>query len=126
MPEPPAEAAPPPRRRRRWVRWVLLSVALLLGWLAVTTPLGRALEPLPAPAMLLLSADGQPIARRGAIKEAPVEVADLPAHVPAAFVSIEDRRFRSHWGIDPRGIARAAWVNLRAGGVREGGSTITQ
>ena len=122
----PEAAPPPPRRKRRWLRWALLALLLLAGWLAVTTPLGRALEPLPAPAMLLLSADGQPIARRGAIKLAPVEVADLPAHVPAAFVSIEDRRFRDHLGIDPRGIARAAWVNLRAGGVREGGSTITQ
>ncbi|CAA9540996.1 MAG: Multimodular transpeptidase-transglycosylase [uncultured Sphingomonadaceae bacterium] len=121
------EAVPlPPRRRRKWLRWVLLAIALLFGYLAVTTPLGRALEPLPAPAMLLVSADGQPIARRGAMKLAPVEVADLPKHVPMAFVSIEDRRFYGHLGIDPKGIARAAWVNLRAGGVREGGSTITQ
>jgi len=55
-----------------------------------------------------------------------VDVKDLPKHVPQAFVAIEDRRFYSHMGIDPRGIARAAWHNLRAGGVREGGSTITQ
>ena len=41
-------------------------------------------------------------------------------------MAIEDRRFYSHWGIDPRGIARAAWANIGAGGVREGGSTITQ
>ena len=98
---------------------MLLAIALLFAYLAVTTPLGRALEPLPAPAMLLVSADGQPIARRGAMKLAPVEVADLPKHVPLAFVSIEDRRFYGHLGIDPRAIARAAWVNLRAGGVRE-------
>lgn len=122
--EPPADE--PVRRRRRWWPWLLLTIGLFLAWLAITTPLGRALEPLPAPAMLLMSADGQPIARRGSMKEAPVEVADLPSHVPLAFVSIEDRRFYSHLGIDPKGIARAAWVNLRAGGVREGGSTITQ
>ena len=114
------------RRRWRWVKWALLLLAVFAAWLAITTPLGRALEPLPAPAMLLMSADGQPIARRGSVKEAPVEVAKLPKYVPLAFVSIEDRRFYSHLGIDPKGIARAAWVNLRAGEVREGGSTITQ
>jgi len=116
----------PAGRRRRWWPWLLLALGLFVAWLAITTPLGRALEPLPAPAMLLVSADGQPIARRGSIKEAPVEVADLPRHVPMAFVAIEDRRFYGHPGIDPKGIVRAAWVNLRAGGVREGGSTITQ
>ncbi len=114
------------RRRRRWLKWLLVALAVFFAWLAITTPLGRALEPLPAPAMLLMSADGKPIARRGSVKEAPVEVAKLPKHVSLAFVSIEDRRFYGHLGIDPKGIARAVWVNLRAGEVREGGSTITQ
>ena len=129
--EPPP---PPPRRRwfsrRRWWRWGFTAFAALLLatllWLIVTAPLGRALEPLDEPAMLFLSDDGTPIARKGALKEAPVDVTQLPAHVPAAFVSIEDKRFYSHWGVDPRGIARAAWQNARAGGVRQGGSTITQ
>jgi penicillin-binding protein 1A len=84
------------------------------------------LEPLDDPAMLLVSAEGQPIARRGAIKEAPVTVAELNKLTPAAFVAIEDRRFYSHWGIDPRAIGRAMVANVRAGGVRQGGSTITQ
>src|SRR5205085_4197319 len=66
------------------------------------------------------------IARRGAIKEAPVDVAKLNAVTPAAFIAIEDRRFYRHWGVDPRGIGRAMIANLRAGGVRQGGSTITQ
>ncbi|MEO7379505.1 MAG: transglycosylase domain-containing protein, partial [Sphingomicrobium sp.] len=70
--------------------------------------------------------NGAPIARRGAVKEAPVNVTKLNPLTPAAFVAIEDRRFYSHWGIDPRGIARAMVANVRAGGVREGGSTITQ
>ena len=76
--------------------------------------------------MLVLSDDGHPIARRGALKEAPVEVAKLNSLTPAAFIAIEDRRFYRHWGIDPRGMGRAFVANLRGGGVRQGGSTITQ
>jgi penicillin-binding protein 1A len=140
LPDPFATGAPletpdrqlpeqPPRRRRRWAL-VLYAVAaavfITLIWLIVTAPLSRALEPLDDPAILLVSAEGKPIARRGAIKEAPVEVARLNPVTPAAFVAIEDRRFYRHWGIDVRGIGRAVVANMRAGGVRQGGSTITQ
>jgi penicillin-binding protein 1A len=117
------------RRKRRWPL-VLYSIAGLLFitivWLAITAPLSRALEPLPDPALLLLSDDGRPIALRGAIKEAPVDVTKLNPLTPAAFVAIEDRRFYRHWGIDPRGMARAFVADMRGGGVRQGGSTITQ
>ena len=130
-PEPPAaEEAPPAKPRRRWLRYSLIgSAALLLVtlvWLIVSAPLGRALEPLEDPAMLLVSAEGRPIARRGAIKEAPVEIARLNQLTPAAFIAVEDKRFRSHWGVDPQAIGRAMWTNLQAGGVRQGGSTLTQ
>jgi penicillin-binding protein 1A len=118
-----------PRRRRRWPIYlysITAVILLTLVWLVFTAPLSRALEPLQDPALLLVSDDGHPIARRGAIKEAPVDVTRLNPLTPAAFVAIEDRRFYRHWGIDPRGIARAALADLRGGGVREGGSTITQ
>jgi penicillin-binding protein 1A len=127
-PEAPGQEEPP-RRRRRWpliLYSVAAVVAITLLWLVITAPLSRALEPLADPALLLVSDDGQPIAMRGAIKEAPVDVAKLNPLTPAAFVSIEDRRFYSHWGIDPRGIGRAMLANIRGGGVRQGGSTITQ
>ena len=81
--EPPVAA--PPRKRRRWVIWFYAISALLLltlAWLIVTAPLSRALEPLDDPALLLLSADGHAIARRGAIKEAPVDVARLNPVTP--------------------------------------------
>jgi penicillin-binding protein 1A len=125
----PVEETEKPRRRRRWPI-ILYSVTGLIFvtvlWLVITAPLSRALEPLPDPALLLESADGRPIALRGAIKEAPVDVARLNPLTPAAFVAIEDRRFYRHWGIDPRGMARAFVADLRGGGVRQGGSTITQ
>lgn len=139
LPDPfasPASAAPgdvaakKPRSRWRWVRWgfnvfaALLLVTIL--WLIFTAPLGRALEPLDDPAMLLLSEEGRTIARRGAIKDEPVDAAKLDPLTTGAFIAIEDRRFRTHWGIDPRSIGRAIWANMQAGGVRQGGSTITQ
>ena len=121
--------AAPPRPRRYWKYGLygfagLILVTLL--WLIVTAPLSRALEPLDDPAMLLLSEEGRPIARRGAIKDRPVTISELDPLTPAAFIAIEDRRFRRHWGIDPRAIGRAMVANARAGGVRQGGSTITQ
>ncbi|HVM37522.1 MAG TPA: transglycosylase domain-containing protein [Sphingomicrobium sp.] len=123
-PEPPARP-----RRSRW-RVILYSalgfLLVVVLWLIVTAPLSRALEPLEDPALLLLSSEGRPIARRGAIKDRPVVAAELDRQTPAAFVAIEDRRFYRHWGVDPRAIGRAMLANLRAGGVRQGGSTITQ
>lgn len=117
-------------RRKRW--WAVRIVAALLGlfmlivaWLAVTAPLSKSLEPIAPPQVTLLASDGTPIARSGAEVEAPVEVAKLPPHVVGAFLAVEDRRFYDHWGIDPRGMARAAWSNM-TGGPTQGGSTITQ
>ncbi|GAA4825696.1 transglycosylase domain-containing protein [Sphingosinicella ginsenosidimutans] len=129
---PPAAALPPPptpwraRVVKRALKLGALILVLLIAWLAFTTPLSRSLQPIAAPSITLLSAEGEPIARRGAIIEAPVHVADLPPYVGQAFISIEDRRFFHHIGIDPWGIARAMLRNLRLGRVREGGSTLTQ
>ncbi|MEO6361123.1 MAG: transglycosylase domain-containing protein [Sphingomicrobium sp.] len=128
--QPPTEHLAAARPRRRRLRIAFYAFAILafvtLIWLIVTAPLSRALEPLDDPAMLFMTSDGHAFARRGAIKEAPVEVQKLTPHTPKAFIAIEDRRFRRHWGIDPRAIGRAMVANMRAGGVRQGGSTLTQ
>jgi penicillin-binding protein 1A len=132
--EAPGDEAPlPPPRRVGALRWMARGAAALIvllvvaiGWLAVTAPLSRSLKPPTPPSITLTADDGTPIARRGAIIGAPVSVKALPARVPEAFLAIEDRRFYHHGAIDPRGIARALFHNLAAGGVREGGSTITQ
>ena len=112
-------------RRKRW--WLVRILAAMIGllivivaWLAVTAPLGKSLEPIAPPQITLLASDGTPIARSGASVDAPVVASELPDHVVGAFLAIEDRRFYSHWGVDPRGIARAAWTGVG------GGSTITQ
>ena len=129
--EPAASPPPPPAPffRRRLVRAVLVALAigvLLLAWAAWRLPLDRALQPLPDPTLVLVDRNGVTFARRGAVKEAPVDVKTLPAHVAGAVIAIEDRRFYRHFGIDPRGVARALARNWRAGGVKQGGSTITQ
>jgi penicillin-binding protein 1A len=137
----PWEASPPPAPKAprkpflgktRW--WwfsrisagLLLLFILLVAWLAITAPLSKSLQPIAPPRITLLASDGTPIARNGAIVDKPVEVENLPPHVVQAFLSIEDRRFYSHWGIDPRGLARAAWSNAFGSGITQGGSTITQ
>jgi penicillin-binding protein 1A len=128
--EPTGEAAEPPRRR--WLRkrhiaaGILLLFLLAIAWLAVTAPLSRSLQPIAPPSITLLAADGTPIARKGAIFAQPIKLSELPAHVPQAFMAIEDRTFRSHIGISIRGIGRAAWRNIAGGGVSQGGSTLTQ
>ena len=55
-----------------------------------------------------------------------VRLEEVPQHFIDALLSVEDRQFFNHYGISLRGIARAIWVNLRAGAAIEGGSTITQ
>ena len=136
VPEAALSPAPPeaPKKPPIWKRpaWLIgAAVAVLLVIVAFASlfwslPLSRALEPLNNSAIVLVADDGSPIARRGSYKEAPIDVAKLPAYVPGAFVAIEDRRFYSHMGVDPKAIARALGKNAQAGGVSEGGSTITQ
>ncbi|MCW3837186.1 transglycosylase domain-containing protein [Sphingomonas canadensis] len=120
------------RKPRPWGRWIVRGLAgfiilmvVAIAWLALTAPLSKSLEPPAPPSITLLSAEGTPIARRGATIGDPVDAAKLPRYVTGAFVAIEDRRFYSHWGVDPRGVARAV-VNNLTGGRQQGGSTITQ
>jgi penicillin-binding protein 1A len=120
---------PTHKTRWYWIKRVFAAAFLLLvalvGWLAITAPLSKSLEPIAPPRLTLLAADGQAIARTGPIMDSTVQATKLPDHLKNAFLAIEDRRFYSHWGVDPRGLARAAWNNLTGGGT-QGGSTITQ
>jgi len=119
-------------RFTRWriARWILSALLLLflitIAWLAIVAPPSRTLRPIAPPSVTLLASNGSLISRRGAVTDSPVDVRQLPAHVSEAFLAIEDRRFYHHVGVDPRGIARAAWHDARAGHMQEGGSTITQ
>lgn len=128
-PAEPVRGVSPWPTRMLWAKRVLWGALLFFlaafVWLAFTAPLSKSLEPIAPPELTLLASDGQPIARNGANIDAPVKAADLPDHVKQAFIAIEDRRFYSHWGVDPRGVARAVVNNMGDGGT-QGGSTITQ
>jgi penicillin-binding protein 1A len=80
----------------------------------------------PLRASQVWSGDGELIGQFYVEKRVLLPADKIPAAVKQAFVAAEDIRFYSHGGIDYLGIARAAWANLRAGKVVQGGSTITQ
>ena len=63
---------------------------------------------------------------RQRVQRTPLNAGDIPPAMIQALIAIEDRRFYSHSGVDPRGIARAAWKNIRSQRIAEGGSTLTQ
>lgn len=78
-----------------------------------------------APIIRILARDGSVIAERGAAHDyMPLDL--LPPLITNAVIATEDRRFWDHWGLDPAGMVRAAFANLRAGRFAQGGSTLTQ
>ncbi|MCB9948098.1 MAG: PBP1A family penicillin-binding protein [Rhodospirillaceae bacterium] len=123
--------------RRRWrtaLKWVAVMaiwgmVALLgvVAYFAYDMPrTGDVVVAERRPALTVLAADGSAIARYGEMTGDAVHVDELPRHLIDAVVAIEDRRFYSHFGLDPFGIVRAVYRNIRAGRMSQGGSTITQ
>jgi penicillin-binding protein 1A len=78
------------------------------------------------PGFTFLDHRGELIATRGPKHGQSVKLAELPPYVPRAFLAAEDRRFYEHHGVDGRSILRALQANAKAGGVVQGGSTLTQ
>ncbi|MEX2355487.1 MAG: PBP1A family penicillin-binding protein [Thermaerobacterales bacterium] len=104
------------------VSLLLIMAALGLG-AAASLELPESDMPL---ATVLLDRHGREIAMLAEQRRQHVSLADMPDHLIQAVVAAEDSRFYSHQGIDPIAVARAAWANLRARRVVEGGSTISQ
>jgi penicillin-binding protein 1A len=77
-------------------------------------------------AFTFLDLNGNEVGHRGAIVGERLKLAEMPAYLPAAFIAMEDRRFYSHNGIDPLGLARAMLLDLKARHFVAGGSTISQ
>src|SRR5436305_889408 len=131
------KSAKPPRRRSligRLAYWsVVAGVWGVVGFVALFAyhasklpPIDQLAVPKRPPNIAILSADGALVANRGDTGGAAIHLAELPAYTPKAFIAIEDRRFYSHWGLDPLGILRAIARNVTRRGGMEGGSTLTQ
>ncbi|MDX2238547.1 MAG: transglycosylase domain-containing protein, partial [Hyphomonadaceae bacterium] len=107
--------------------WALIAGGGLAAYIVLQLPPIQALEiPKRPPSIQILGADGETFATRGEMGGVAVPLRELPGYVPKAFIAIEDRRFYSHGGLDPVGLARAAYANILRRGVSQGGSTITQ
>ena len=89
-------------------------------------PIDQLAIPKRPPNIAILAADGELLANRGDTGGAAVRLSELPPYLPKAFIAIEDRRFYSHFGIDPLGIVRALTRNITGRGGVQGGSTLTQ
>jgi penicillin-binding protein 1A len=79
-----------------------------------------------APNIKIVSADDRLIANRGMSGGEAVGLHEMSPYIPEAVIAIEDRRFYSHFGIDPIGLARAMVTNVLGGHFSQGGSTLTQ
>ena len=127
-----------PRPRWRW-RWWLVKWTLILGiwggvmgvlvllWFAQDLPRPEAaLDAARRPGLSLQDRSGRTFATYGDVVGDPLRLTDLPHWLPEAAVAVEDRRFYHHRGLDVVGIGRAIYVNLTAGRLVQGGSTLTQ
>ncbi len=145
VPEQPAKPPKPKRRKRRlkafgFFRFVFLGLVygVSLGAAMIyfvvrevnkdlPQDLSMLLEYQPNRKSTVLSSDGEEIGTFSIENRRIIALERMPPHVPAAFLSAEDRRFYRHGGFDLIGIARAAGKNFRADGdIKQGGSTITQ
>jgi penicillin-binding protein 1A len=126
------------RRTRRLFRGIVKFAVLLvmwgailgggtLGYFALTLPdtsqLGVSQR---RPTITILAEDGSALANLGDLFGEPLTLKQMSPFLPQAVIATEDRRFHSHFGIDPIGMMRAAVVDLRARHIVQGGSTITQ
>src|ERR671910_19381 len=131
---PPVPSAP----RRPFVTALkVLLYAGLLGLLALIVAVAVAVASLPGYGELSRRSDlGQMIRVRSSNGTVLVSLGpsfgqwlrydDIPPQMRAAMIAVEDKRFRSHIGIDPLGVARSIKVRVGSGQWRQGGSTITQ
>ncbi len=143
-PEPTRPSGAAKLRRLPIMLVLLVATGLLVAAFAVPLVLGTGLaakssadffnklpNELSAPVLgrdtRLLNADGSVLAvLHDPENRVPVTIAQIPQAMQTAIIDIEDSRFYTHNGVDTKGLARAALRNSEAGGVQEGGSTITQ
>ncbi|TYC54070.1 penicillin-binding protein [Rhodobacterales bacterium] len=107
--------------------WSVIGVVCIVGYYAAYLPPTSEWQvPARPPNVKIVGANGQLIANRGDTGGEAVRLEQLPPYLANAVIAIEDRRFRSHFGVDPIGLTRAVVTNLTAGRLSQGGSTLTQ
>ncbi len=106
--------------------WAAVAAGVVLVYLALNLPPIDANALTRRPNIVIQDSAGAELGSFGDNYGDTVALTDLPKHLPAAVVAVEDRRFYDHFGIDLRGLARAMLTNIQAKGVVQGGSTITQ
>src|ERR1041385_6862754 len=107
--------------------WCFIGAVGVIAWVAAHLPPIQSLEvPKRPPSIQIVGLNGRVLATRGEMGGSAVPLRERPPFLPKAFLAIEDKRFYSHWGLDPMGVARAVGANLLHRGVAQGGSTITQ
>jgi penicillin-binding protein 1A len=107
--------------------WACVALVGVIVYVGAHLPAIQSLEiPKRPPTIEIVGMDGSLLATRGEMGGANIALKDLPPYLPKAFIAIEDRRFYSHYGVDPVGIVRAAVANVMHRGVSQGGSTLTQ
>ena len=107
--------------------WALIAAVGVVIWVGAHLPAIQDLKiPKRPPTVQIVGIDGSVLATRGEMAGTNVSLKELPPYLPKTFIAIEDRRFYSHWGVDPLGIMRALVANVMHRGVSQGGSTLTQ
>jgi penicillin-binding protein 1A len=107
--------------------WLVIAGIGTIVWVGAHLPPLQSLDvPKRPPTIQIVDINGKPLATRGDLGGASIPLKELPPYLPKAFLAIEDRRFYSHFGIDPMGLVRATAANIMHRGVAQGGSTITQ
>jgi penicillin-binding protein 1A len=107
--------------------WAGIALVGIVGYYAAQMPAASSWTIPERPANLkIIATDGALIANRGATGGEALALEEMSPYLPQAVIAIEDRRFNSHFGVDPFGLARAVVTNLMSGRTVQGGSTITQ
>src|SRR5215469_15212173 len=106
--------------------WAMIIGGGVLGYFARTLPDTSQLTAAERrPSVTIFAADGSLLTTFGDLFGQPLTLKEMSPYLPKAVIATEDRRFYSHFGIDPIGLARAVFANIAAGHFVQGGSTIT-
>jgi len=106
--------------------WLVLFLSIAVTWSLLNLPETESIQISRQPSITFLDKEGRIIASYGDIYGQSIQYNDLPEDLINAVIVTEDKRFFYHPGVDLKGIARAVYINLKAGRILQGGSTITQ